>query len=102
MKKKLILRSFWHAAIAVAYIFGVAFLMFNGEKVFGKMSGIFGAAAFLLLFVFSAAFMGILVFGKPVLLYFDNQKKEALKFLFYTIGWLLIALVFTFSFLIIF
>jgi len=102
MNKKIVLRTFLHAIIAVAYIFGVAFLMSSAERIFGKEPNVFGPAVFLLLFVLSAAVMSILVFGKPTLLYLDNQKKEALIFLFYTIGWLLVALAAIFCFLIIF
>ncbi len=102
MNKKLILRSLAHAVIVIAYIFGVAFFMSNGERVFGGVSKVFGSVAFLLMFVVSAAFMGILIFGKPIFLYLDNQKKDAVKFLFYTVGWLLAALILTFCFLTIF
>lgn len=100
MNKKLILRSFLHAILAVAYIFGVASLMQNGEKIFGKVPGILGPVAFLLLFVLSAAMMGILILGKPILIYLENQKRDALMFLFATIGWLFLFLILTFIFLI--
>ena len=103
MNKKLILHTFLHAIIAVEYIFGISFLLSNAEKIFdNKMPNLFGPVAFLLLFVISVALMGILVFGRPVLLYLDNKKKEAFLFLFCTIGWLAIALILTFCYLIIF
>ncbi len=34
--------------------------------------------------------MGILILGKPILMYLENQKKDALTMLFYTVGWLVI------------
>jgi hypothetical protein len=40
----------------------------------------------LLLFVCSAAITSFLVFGKPVMLYIDGQKKEAVTMLGYTLG----------------
>ena len=95
MHKKLIRWSFIHALLAVAYIFCVALLMSNGNKIFGSAPNLLGPAMFLLLFVLSAAIMGILIFGNPVLLYLDNQKKDALALLFYTLGWLAVALVLT-------
>jgi hypothetical protein len=42
--------------------------------------------AMLLLFVCSAAITSFLVFGKPVMLYIDGQKKEAVSLLAYTLG----------------
>ena len=39
---------------------------------------------FLMLFVFSALLTGYLVLGKPIMMYVDGQKKEAVRLLFYT------------------
>lgn len=84
----------WKALLSalgvVVYVSGVAWLMTNGEKVFGKMSTVFGPVAFLLLFVLSAAVVGALVLGQPVLLYFDGRKAEAVKMFGWIIGWLLL------------
>ena len=52
--------------------------------------------AFLLLFVCSAAITGSLVLGKPVMLYLDNKKPEAIKFFLKTIGWLFLILIMVF------
>jgi hypothetical protein len=41
---------------------------------------------FLLLLVTSAAVMGMLVFGKPVMLYLDGQKREGATMAVYTIA----------------
>jgi ABC-type Fe3+-siderophore transport system permease subunit len=41
---------------------------------------------FLMLFVLSAAVMGMLIFGAPVMLYIDGKKKEAVKLLAWTVG----------------
>jgi hypothetical protein len=43
----------------------------------------------LMLLVFSAALMGILVFGQPAMWYVDGKKKEALYLLGYTMTVLL-------------
>jgi hypothetical protein len=94
MNKKFVLLSLVHAFIAVAYIFGVIFLISRIEHIPEKeFSPIFGPAVMLLLFVFSAALMAILVFGRSVMMYIDNQKKEALRFLFLTLSWLFLFLI---------
>ena len=66
--------------------------MFNAESIFGRMTDFRGPLAMLLLFVFSAAVTASLVFGKPILLYLDNFKKEAFKLLLYTLAFLFIAI----------
>jgi len=102
MNKKLLSRSFFHAILAVLYILGVAFLMKNGERIFGNDNNqsMLTPVALLLLFVISAAVMGILILGKPVLMYLENQKKDALVMLFYTVGWLAVAFLSLLSFFI--
>jgi len=63
----------------------IAYLMINGEELFGKANSIFGVAAFLMLFVLSAAIVGSLVLGKPIIYYLDGKKKESIVLLIYTI-----------------
>lgn len=98
---KLIFYSFVHSASLLLYIFGVSWILNNGEKIFGKMQNFWGPAAFLLLFVFSALVTGLLLLGKPALLFLNGLKSEALKMIFYTVGWLFvfIVLVFVFNFI---
>jgi len=62
-----------------------SFLYFAGEGVFGTAKSVFGPIIMLMLLVFSAALTGSLVFGKPVMLYLDNKKKDALFTLVYTL-----------------
>jgi hypothetical protein len=38
------------------------------------------------LLVFSAALVGSLIFGRPILWYLDNKKKEAVLLLAYTLA----------------
>jgi len=93
MNKKLLGHSFGHALLAYAYIFCIAlFVKISANKTFGKVPDFFGPIIMLSLLVLSAAIMAILVFGRPVLLYLDNKKKEALSMLFYTVGWLAVIL----------
>ena len=78
--------------LALGYIVIVAKLLTNAQKLFGLMNGILAPTAFLLTFVLSAAIMGILIFGRPILWYLDGFKKEAVRLVFYTLGFLLIIL----------
>lgn len=86
---KIIFYSILNALGTLLYIIGVAWLMFNGESLFGKIKTFWGPALILLLFVLSAIIVGLLVFGRPIYLYLNNFKSEAIRLLFYTIGWLL-------------
>ncbi len=52
--------------------------------------------AMLLLFVFSAALTGFLVFGRPVMWYLDGKKKEAVSLIGYTLAILLIMVIVAF------
>jgi len=77
------------------YVALVAFIILNGQKIFGTMRNIIGPIAFLLLFVTSAAITGFMVLGQPVILYIDNKRQEALKLFILTVVWLLLFTVIT-------
>jgi hypothetical protein len=79
-----------------AYVFLVAVFMQNANRLFGKADSMFSGMAAMLLLVFSAALTGSLVFGKTVLMYLDNAKKEAVWLLGYTLAWLFAWLVLSF------
>ena len=88
-KSKLILRSFYDSLGAAAYITLVAVLMSNIQKIFGNKPDTFLApVAMLLLFVLSAAVVGGLILGKPILLYLDGEKKAGIKLFLYSLIWL--------------
>lgn len=63
----------------VAYVASVAWVMSNGEHIFGRLQGVVGPTAFLLLFVLSATVTGSLFLGYPLYLYFEKRKAEALR-----------------------
>jgi hypothetical protein len=90
-KKEVVKRSLVSAAGVVAYVAIVAWIMNSAERWFGDGPDILGGIAFLLLFVVSAATVGLAIFGQPVMLYLDGQKRDAIKLLTYTLVWLLIA-----------
>ena len=90
MKNNLIIRALLHSLGVLIYTSLIAAFLFNGEKIFGKVNSFLMPAAMLLLLVLSSAITGALVLGKPILLYLDNQKADALKLFFWTLGWLAI------------
>lgn len=83
---KIFIFSLINAVGVFVYVALVAWLMMNGERIFGKMQNFWGPVAFLLLFIFSALVTGLLVFGRPVYLWLNNNKKEAIKMLLFTVA----------------
>jgi len=59
---------------------------FENDKISIFKEDILKITAISRLFVFSAALTGLLVFGRPVLWYFDGRKKEALSLLAHTLA----------------
>ncbi len=84
--EKIIKRAFIDAVGTVVYIILVVSFMFSLQIFSSKQDNIIIPMAMLLLFVCSAAITGFLVFGKPVMLYIDGKKREAVSLLGYTIG----------------
>lgn len=82
---KLIKQSILYSISAFIYIVLVSLVMSNGDKLFGNDQSILTPIAVLLLLVLSAAIMGMLVFGKAVILYLDGNKKDAVKLAIYNI-----------------
>jgi len=80
--------SFINSLGALMYIGIVSWVMQNGERLFGKMNNFLGPLALLLLFTLSALIVGGLILGKPMMLYLDGKKKEAVQLLLTTGGWL--------------
>ena len=83
---KLKKRGFINAFATVLYIIAIASFMYYGSLIkLGRANIILVPITMLLLFVFSAALTGFLIFGKPAQLYVDGKKKEALAMLTYTL-----------------
>ena len=86
-KEKIIKYASINSLGTAIYVIAVASLMYLGSQgAFGTTPSIFVPIAMLMLFVFSAAFTGSLIFGRPVMWYLDGRKKEALLLLIYTLG----------------
>jgi hypothetical protein len=91
--KKIKQWGFINSVGVLVYVSLVATITQNGEKIFGAMKNLVGPIAFLLLFVFSALVTGLLILGRPVYLFLDGFKKEAVKMLIYTVGWMFVTMV---------
>ena len=88
-KSKLIIYALVNSLGVLFYVLLVAWIIFNGEKIFGQMANYWGPVAFLLLFCLSAVAVGAMIFGRSVYLYLDGHKSEAITVLAYTLVFLL-------------
>jgi hypothetical protein len=89
-RNNLILTSFLQALGVFIYILLVAGILSEGNELFGKANQFWTPVAILLLFVISAAITGLLVLGKPIILYLNGAKKDGIKLFGYTITWLVL------------
>lgn len=80
--------SFFNALGTTAYISLIATLMQNGSKIFGEKDNFATPIIVLLLFTLSAIMVGSLILGKPLMMYLDGKKKEAIVIFLQTVGWL--------------
>jgi len=94
-KRSIMGKALLHALGGSVYVALVALLMSHGDEIFGKADNALSAVAFLLLFVVSAAVMGIIVFGKPLMWYLDGEKKNAVTLALSTVGWLFVITILT-------
>lgn len=86
---KIIKQALINSISTAVYIILVVSFIFSLQK-FQILEGtVFIPIAMLLLFVSSAGITGTLVLGKPIMLYLDGKKKEAVSLLGYTLGILL-------------
>lgn len=92
-KTRLLSWSLVNSVGTLIYVFAISQLLFFGQDIFGEMKSLWGPFAMLLLLVFSVATVGLLIFGRVIYLYLENQKEDAFKLLFYTISWLFLAIV---------
>ncbi|MBI2629421.1 hypothetical protein HYW74_05035 [Candidatus Pacearchaeota archaeon] len=97
---KIIKRAFIDSAGTAAYIILVVSFIFSLRVLAPKEDIVIIPIAMLLLFVTSAAITGFLVFGKPIMLYIDGKKREAVSLLSYTLGFLFAITLIVFIFLI--
>ena len=99
MKNNLTLKSFLSSLALFLYVSGVVWLLNNAEKLIGPKPNFFGPLLFLLLFVFSAAVSGLLVFGLPIHLYLNEKKKDAFRLILCNLAWLFLFIIVVAAFL---
>ncbi len=97
---KIILGSALHALTVAVYVALVAMIPNIASKIFVEKDTFLIPMAMLLLFVFSAAVTGLLVLGRPIYLIYTGEKKDGFKFLFYTLGFILLITIIVFASLI--
>ncbi len=90
MNKKIVWQSLVNALATFVYTALVSWFMFSAENFFGKEDKFTAPLFILTLLIISATVTGFFVLGRPVQLYTDNRKKEAVGMLFITIGWLVL------------
>jgi len=86
--KQVVKQSFINTLLAVIYISLVALFLTNAENWFGSANQLFGVTIMLMLFSLSALVVGGLLVVRPLLLYIDGKKKEAVSIIVYSAGWL--------------
>ena len=98
-EQKIIGQGLIFALGEAVYIFLIALFFFNAQRIFGSGpdNKLLAPMAFLMLFVVSAAISGALVLGRPILLYLDNKKQEAVKLFLATLGWMVVFLIILFT-----
>jgi hypothetical protein len=78
-------RALLNSFLTCLYIYAIGlFIFYAGSIKLGKANVFLAPIAFLMLFVFSAGLTSFLILGKPVLMYIDGKKKEAIYLLGYT------------------
>lgn len=82
--KRLFFYGAAHSLGVLAYVSLVVTFMNNAQKIFGNDNPPLTGVVALLVFILSALITGSLVLGKPIMLYLDGKKTEAVKLLFYT------------------
>lgn len=88
MKTSLIKTAFGLALGEIAYIGLVVTFMNQGKSLFEGKPELLLGVMLLTLLVMSASVSGALLFGKPILLYLEGEKRDAVTLFGATLGWL--------------
>lgn len=89
-------QGFLQAFGVALYCSLVGLLFWQGGNIFPKFNPYFGPVMMLLLLSFSVLTCGVIVFYKPYLLFFGGMKKEAIRLVVGTVGWLFVFLLIAF------
>ena len=88
---QIVRKSFFSAAGVFIYVAVVAWVLNNAGSYFGGGPDTFAAPLFILmLLVLSASVTGYLVLAQPIMVYFEGDKKGAIKLLFSILCWITI------------
>ena len=88
MNNQIMRNAFVNAGATIIYIMLISSFMFYVPEHFNSNSEdvVLMPILMLSLLVFSAALVGILIFGKPIMWYLDDRKNDAVRLLSYTLG----------------
>ena len=88
MKSNILKNAITQAILSSAYVSLIGSFLFYIPKFLhsDKPDTVLAPILMLSLVVFSAALMGVLIFGKPLMWYLDNKKREAVTLLTYTLS----------------
>lgn len=86
--------SLLNALGTLAYVGALVFFMSHGKQWLGQPPEYLMGMTMLTVFILSAAITGSLVLGRPILMYLDGAKKDALKLFGLTLGWIFVFLCF--------
>lgn len=76
------------AAGVIAYTTAIGSFMFNAHGAFTGPDTVLAPISMLTLLVLSVGVVGSLIFVRPVLIYLDGKRVEAVKLLIATLSWL--------------
>lgn len=77
---------YYNAVLAAGYIVIVGTFMSHASVIFGEKDTALTPVMVLSLFVLSAALMGYLFIGEPLMLFLDGHKKQAVDFFWKTVA----------------
>ena len=90
-KNNLFRRAFLNALGVAVYTVAFAYFVNNLQQWFGpEPAGWLSFAMMIMIFIISACVTGSLVLLKPILLYLEGQKKEAVHLFAYTLLFLIV------------
>jgi len=84
-QQKLMFQAVHNSVGVMLYAAGIAWLLTNGDRLFGNTPSFLAPLAFLMLFVFSALITALLVFGLPAFHYLSGRKQDAFRLLGFTV-----------------
>lgn len=99
---KIIKHALLKAILTALYVMIIGSLMYlANNNTSDPGPNILVPIAMLMLLVFSVALIGWLMFGKPIMLYLDKKKKEAISLLTYTLLFFMLLTLIVLAFLLI-